>query len=214
MLSTMLVKEAMSEKKTVTSFSSTFCFASTPAWRSNCTTGQGTYLPQDLMAFFMFSKMRWICRISAVPRSIVVVGSVVRPASCSCTMLCISSARSRSGFSRLRERKVRSFVRKTMPSRMMMITKTVTTTDITASCRTTREPLSSATVLVRLSSSSCETSASERSGNLRRTRSIRRKSEFRISSPMSSSLLRGVQVRPCEPSATMHRWPVGTSSLQ
>mmetsp|Transcript_37446 Transcript_37446/g.116452 ORF Transcript_37446/g.116452 Transcript_37446/m.116452 type:complete len:210 (-) Transcript_37446:172-801(-) len=65
--STIVVKEAMSEKNTVTSASCTSMLTSA-SWRKMCcTTCQGTYLPQDLMAFFMFSKVLRIIRSSLTP---------------------------------------------------------------------------------------------------------------------------------------------------
>mmetsp|Transcript_20376 Transcript_20376/g.59103 ORF Transcript_20376/g.59103 Transcript_20376/m.59103 type:complete len:215 (+) Transcript_20376:660-1304(+) len=214
MLSTMLVKPAMSEKKSVTSRSSTPGFASTPACSSSCTTGQGTYLPQDLIAFFMLSKMRWICRISAVPPRSGSPFSSERPASCSCTMLCISSARALRGFSRLLERKARSFVSSTIPSRMMTITRMVVRTDMRASCLIMLCPSSTATVSVRLLRSSPETSASDRSGRRRRTRSVQRWGELRSSSSTSSSRPRRAQVRAPSSSCAAQRWPRRANSLQ
>mmetsp|Transcript_63175 Transcript_63175/g.206144 ORF Transcript_63175/g.206144 Transcript_63175/m.206144 type:complete len:214 (-) Transcript_63175:1940-2581(-) len=130
--STMVVKPAMSEKKIVTSLVFIPGFASTPALSSICTTGHGTYFPQDLIAFFMLLKMRLIMRISAQLFSIF-TSSMFRPAICSCTMLCISSASVRRGFSRLSERKLRSFVSSVMPSKIINITVKVVSTDTCAS---------------------------------------------------------------------------------
>mmetsp|Transcript_93014 Transcript_93014/g.259157 ORF Transcript_93014/g.259157 Transcript_93014/m.259157 type:complete len:210 (+) Transcript_93014:844-1473(+) len=209
----MLVKDAMSEKNRVTSLSSTPGLASTPAWSSICTTGQGTYLPQDLIAFFMLSKIRWIWRISAVPRSKPGC-SVVRPASCSCTMLCISSARARKGFRRPLERCARSLVSIMMPSTMMKITRTVVRIDSNASLRTASCTSNTATVSVSCSRSSFVGSDSVRSGNRSGTRSVQRYSDCRSCLSISLSELRGAQMRSSPASSGVQRCLEAVSSLQ
>mmetsp|Transcript_38770 Transcript_38770/g.109925 ORF Transcript_38770/g.109925 Transcript_38770/m.109925 type:complete len:216 (+) Transcript_38770:376-1023(+) len=103
-VSTMVVKDAMSEKKTVTSSSRTPAMASSPACNKILTTGHGTYLPQDLIAFFILSKMRWIKSISATTWRVWTSWLSSQPASCRCTIMRISSARFLKGFSRLVER--------------------------------------------------------------------------------------------------------------
>mmetsp|Transcript_121710 Transcript_121710/g.344957 ORF Transcript_121710/g.344957 Transcript_121710/m.344957 type:complete len:202 (-) Transcript_121710:2279-2884(-) len=88
--STMLVKETMSEKKMVTSFSATWSAASEFVRRRSCTTGHGTYLPQDLSAVFMFSNLLRISRTSQMHSFVIVSSLMDIPASCSDSMLSMS----------------------------------------------------------------------------------------------------------------------------
>mmetsp|Transcript_30273 Transcript_30273/g.80710 ORF Transcript_30273/g.80710 Transcript_30273/m.80710 type:complete len:213 (-) Transcript_30273:1760-2398(-) len=124
-LSTIVVKDAMSEKNMVTSCSATRNSASMFPLNMSCTTGHGTYFPQDKMAFFIWSNVRRICLISLVPWSRSGSLSTETAPICSCAMLSMSSANSRSGRSKYLERKLISFVSKRMPPRMMTITDIV-----------------------------------------------------------------------------------------
>mmetsp|Transcript_40202 Transcript_40202/g.94142 ORF Transcript_40202/g.94142 Transcript_40202/m.94142 type:complete len:214 (-) Transcript_40202:1910-2551(-) len=128
--STILVNEAISEKKSVTSRSSILGRTSSPATRRFCTTGHGTYFPQDRIATFVFEKMCQMRRTSAAPR---IPLSVVTAASCSWAMLCISSARVRSGSKRRLESFPRSVVIVNIPTRMIRITVQLIMSEFTAS---------------------------------------------------------------------------------
>mmetsp|Transcript_25315 Transcript_25315/g.58680 ORF Transcript_25315/g.58680 Transcript_25315/m.58680 type:complete len:209 (+) Transcript_25315:824-1450(+) len=136
--STMVVKDAMSEKNIVTSIVPILSDESIPAARRICTTGHGTYFPQDRIAVFVLSKMLSIRRISATPRSkFTTTLAPSRPASCICVTLCMSSARRRIGPRRLDERALISLVKAKMPTMMMMMAVVVTMMENTAfpSCK-------------------------------------------------------------------------------
>mmetsp|Transcript_108709 Transcript_108709/g.294779 ORF Transcript_108709/g.294779 Transcript_108709/m.294779 type:complete len:275 (-) Transcript_108709:996-1820(-) len=163
MASTMVVKEAMSEKNSVTSSSSTKMSAFTPFWSSLCTTCQGTYLPQDFMAFFMPSKVVWMRRISAAHCSYE--KEVVTPASCRWVMLCISSARFRSGWRRLLRKLIMSLAMEVKPNIMITTTTPVVSNSWVDCMLMVPRTLTTATALVRLFTSSSERLAS-RSGQV------------------------------------------------
>mmetsp|Transcript_22045 Transcript_22045/g.63592 ORF Transcript_22045/g.63592 Transcript_22045/m.63592 type:complete len:210 (+) Transcript_22045:826-1455(+) len=183
----MVVKEAMSEKRIVTSRSCSSMLGSSASLRSSSwTTGQGTYLPQDLMAFFMFSKVSLMSLTSHVPCARPGSSELETPASCSLVMLSISSASSTRGLSRFRERYVRSRVSRPMPERMMTMAATVVSIAMRASASTAPRPSSTATEDVRRWRSSGLRSSSERSGTLMNTRSTSRNDEALTSLSMSA----------------------------
>mmetsp|Transcript_148475 Transcript_148475/g.413694 ORF Transcript_148475/g.413694 Transcript_148475/m.413694 type:complete len:305 (-) Transcript_148475:129-1043(-) len=159
----MVVKDAMSEKNTVTSASLTSKFASASLRIRSCTTGQGTYLPQETMPFFRLLKDRRMTRSSHT--GCADVSSVAETAeSCRREMLSISSASSTRGLNKLRENHVRSLVSNQIPVTMTTITTTLVHMAVLAAAWTARRLSSTATAVVFLSSSSAEISLAEKSG--------------------------------------------------
>mmetsp|Transcript_87968 Transcript_87968/g.247167 ORF Transcript_87968/g.247167 Transcript_87968/m.247167 type:complete len:227 (+) Transcript_87968:862-1542(+) len=216
----MVVNEAMSEKKIVTSFSLTCSPALSLECSSSRTTGQGTYFPQDLMATFMFSNVRLIRRASLLTLASLVVptsdsGTAAQPAIFNRTMFSISSASSFSGFSRFTDKKVRSRVSIRIPSRMAAITTQVVAMDATASERTAWELSISAMLWTRSSNSWSEKAAGSISstsvGSRTSRRSLTRIGKAAMDLSMSSKTFLGPQNVVDAFKGSAQRWPESSS---
>mmetsp|Transcript_52381 Transcript_52381/g.125445 ORF Transcript_52381/g.125445 Transcript_52381/m.125445 type:complete len:214 (-) Transcript_52381:127-768(-) len=187
----MVVKLAMSEKNMVTLRSETSMLASASFRIISCTTGQGTYLPQERMAVFMLSNRRRSNLISLetfwANSRLCVVAELVA-ASCSRVMLSTSSASSTSGFKRFLDKYVRSRVRRLMPMTMRKRTTHVVIMESRAVATVSARFRNSATASVLSSRSSAVISWLSKSGYRINSRSICRYSEDMTSTSTSSSL--------------------------
>mmetsp|Transcript_50290 Transcript_50290/g.155419 ORF Transcript_50290/g.155419 Transcript_50290/m.155419 type:complete len:234 (+) Transcript_50290:779-1480(+) len=212
-LSTIVVKEAMSEKKTVTSASFTSRFTSAPLRIKSCTTGQGTYFPQEMMPFLKASKVLRMTLSSLT--DLEGASGEVTAANCSREMLSISSEISTKGRSKFRENQVRSLTSRPMPVRMMKMTTAVVHIAILAESSTALRSSRTATPVVRASKSCAEMDSPLKSGLRKRTRSKRRYGDLIKSSSMVVSKGRFLpQVLSVAPRAEAQEGPRRSKSLQ
>mmetsp|Transcript_36978 Transcript_36978/g.86662 ORF Transcript_36978/g.86662 Transcript_36978/m.86662 type:complete len:245 (+) Transcript_36978:823-1557(+) len=195
MLSTIVVKDAMSENSMLTSTSLTSMQASSLALIITCTTGQGTYLPHDLIAFFILSKVLRISRNSFAVRS----SPSPSPSSSSSTTSefaiskraidSMSSVTSLRGFSKFEDKEARSFVKRPMLTTMITTTELVMAMLVQAICRTSSLLSTTARDVVSASSSAKVLSLSKMSGISKADKSATRKSWRDVSSTLLKTSL-------------------------